>query len=81
MNFNQLETKGDYIDYCLSNCPYIRSIDPAIPLDVQLACKGVNTPTSSLVTIYYDTGEVCYENIIAKACITNRTNQLKEQLC
>ena len=81
MNFNQLETKGDYIDYCLCNCPYIKSIDSAIPIAVRLICKTMNTPTSNLVTIYYDTGEVCYENIIAKACITNRTNQLKEQSC
>ncbi len=79
MNFNQLETKEDYINYCLSNCPSIKSIDTAIPLNVRLTCKEINTPTSNLVTIYYNTGEICYENIIAKACINNKiANSIKK---
>jgi len=79
MNFLSLKTKEDYINYCLINYPCIKWIDPTIPVNVRTLCKSINTPTSNLVTIYYITGEVCYENIIAKACIAYRTNQLKMQ--
>jgi len=77
MKFNQLETKGDFITYCLNNCSYITNIDTAIPANVRALCKKAGTPTSNLVTVYYDTGEICHENIIAKACITHRNLLLK----
>jgi len=69
MQFNDLQTKGDYIIYCLNNYGDILDIDSAIPIDITRVCKELPIPTSNLCTIYYEDGMVAYENIIAKATI------------
>jgi len=69
MTFNEIETKDDYINYCLENYKDILSIDTAIPLEISKVCKELNTPTSNLCTIYYKDSITGYENIIAKAAI------------
>ena len=69
MQFNEIETKSDYIEYCLDNYDDILSIDTAIPVEIHRVCKELSTPTSNICTIYYKNGTSYYENIIAKATI------------
>jgi len=78
MSVDNLDTKGDYINYCLAHCDEITDIDTAIPVEVYRACKEIGVSTTYLVTIYYETGEVCYENIVVKACMTQRWIQLQK---
>ena len=70
MIFNELETKGDYINYCLQNCDDIEDIDIVIPNDVYRSCKEIGVATSNLVTVYYMNGTITYENIVA-LCLIN----------
>lgn len=75
-----LDTKEDYINYCLTHCNEIDDIDTAIPLDVYKTCKEIGVATLYLVTIYYKTGEVCYENIVVKAYMTQRLMKLQKRI-
>ena len=70
MIFDELETKGDYINYCLQNCDDIKDIDTSIPNDAYRSCKEIGIATSNIVTVYYMNGLVTYENIVA-LCLIN----------
>ena len=70
MIFDELETKGDFINYCLQNCDDIKDIDSSMPNNVYRSCKEIGVATSNLVTVYYMNGTITYENIVA-LCLIN----------
>ena len=76
MKFTELHTKNDYINYCLDHYTDILDIDPAIPVEINRACKELPTPSSNLCTIYYEDGIPTYENIVAKATIAYQRKQV-----
>ena len=68
MNFEQLQTKGDYIQYCLDNDDNIKDIDTAVDKEIYNCCKKCGVATSNLATVFWKT-HTTIENIVALAVV------------
>ena len=70
MEFNDLRTKGDFMQYCLLHDSRIKEIDSAYPMSITktLIELGMNN-TQNYVMCYWKNGSIELLNIIEHATI------------
>lgn len=64
MEFKNLRSKGDFMDFCLNNDNRIKELDSAIPMNLAKQLRDLDLDTSSFAFCYWKNGEIDLLNVV-----------------